>query len=306
MKRAYYALVLAFASVAVHAQDATAIKITGTKFPFVIMQQWIDAYAKIHPGIKFELSKMIPADSADIFIAAHSFEPGELKENQSLIALNRYAQLPIVNDKRPDLQALQQNGFSITGMANIFFAPDTAKTDGFNAPVNIYKRDKNVCATRSFAENVTGKQKDVYGVNVTGDDRALSAAVKNDVAGISYNNLGLIYDLKTRKIADSLAVVPIDLNNNGSIDDNEKIYNSLDEVLDFLSAGNNGKIPEVNVNVVINKNTITKEALLFLGWIITGGQQYNRQYGFLNLDKSEVSRQQSAIGQLINGITKNN
>jgi hypothetical protein len=39
----------------------------------------------------------------------------------------------------------------------------------------------------------------------------LSAAVKNDVNGISYNNLALIYDLQTRKVADSIAVIPVDL-----------------------------------------------------------------------------------------------
>ena len=42
-----------------HAQSSV-IKITGTKFPFEIMQQWIDAYSKTHPGVQFQLSKSIP------------------------------------------------------------------------------------------------------------------------------------------------------------------------------------------------------------------------------------------------------
>jgi phosphate transport system substrate-binding protein len=103
--------------------------------------------------------------------------------------------------------------------------------------------------------------------------------------------------LQTRKIADSLAVVPIDLNDNGIVDNNEKIYASLDDVLDFISTTGNKAIPQENVNIVINKNKISKDALQFLQWIITEGQQYNRHFGFMNLDKTVVSEQLSFINQ---------
>src|SRR3712207_5470296 len=86
------------------AQTTNVIKITGTRFPFEVMQHWIDVYRQAHPDVKFELSKAIPADSADLIIAAHAFRPGELKDDQAIVAVNRYAQLPIVNRNRPDLK----------------------------------------------------------------------------------------------------------------------------------------------------------------------------------------------------------
>ena len=285
--------------IVLHAQSSV-IKITGTKFPFEIMQQWIDAYSQTHPGVQFQLSKSIPLDSAELTIAAHAFNPGELNDDQVLIALNRYAQLPIANSNRKDLQALQQKGFTQQDIKNIYFNAQQNKTDGLSEPVTIYRRDKKVCASRSFAENVTGNQLDVAGTLVNGDDRALSAAVKNDVNGISYNNLGLIYNLKTRKVADSIAIIPIDLNENGIIDSNEKIYTTLDDVLNFLSTSNNNSIPQDNVNVVINKKTISKNAVDFLNWIITQGQQYNRAYGFLSLDKTVIVGEQKLLNSLVN------
>ena len=214
--------------------------------------------------------------------------------------MNRYAQLPIANSNRKDLQALQQKGFTQQDIKNIYFNAQQNKTDGLSEPVTIYRRDKKVCASRSFAENVTGNQLDVAGTLVNGDDRALSAAVKNDVNGISYNNLGLIYNLKTRKVADSIAIIPIDLNENGIIDSNEKIYTTLDDVLNFLSTSNNNSIPQDNVNVVINKKTISKNAVDFLNWIITQGQQYNRAYGFLSLDKTVIVGEQKLLNSLVN------
>ena len=66
-------------------QNTSTIKVTGTKFPFAIMRQWIDAYRKTHPDVEFELSKSIPLDSADIMIAAHAFRPGELEDKLWLL-----------------------------------------------------------------------------------------------------------------------------------------------------------------------------------------------------------------------------
>ena len=277
-----------------HAQSSV-IKITGTKFPFEIMQQWIDTYSKTHPGVQFQLSKSIPLDSADLMIAAHAFNAGELTADQVLIALNRYAQLPIVNSKRSDLKALQQKGFTKEDLKNVYFNTDNNSPEIFD----VYRRDKKVCASRSFAENVTGEQLDIAGTLVNGDDRALSAAVKNDVNGISYNNLGLIYNLQTRKVADSIAVIPIDLNDNGKIDANENIYATLDDVLNFLGTSNNSIIPQDNVNIVINKKTISKNSIDFLNWIITNGQQYNRAFGFLNLDKTVVDQDQLLLALIL-------
>jgi phosphate transport system substrate-binding protein len=303
MKNICLLIVLIGALTTANAQTTAVIKITGTKFPFYIMQQWIDVYGKTHPGVQFQLSKSIPLDSADLLIAAHAFNPGELREDEVVIALNRYAQLPIANIYRKDIAALQLRGFTTSDLKAVYFEQsDENKTDGLNEPVHVYGRDKKVCASRSFAENITGNQWSVAGTLVNGDDRALSAAVKNDVHGISYNNLGLIYDLKTRMVVDSIAVIPIDLNENGKIDDNEKIYATLDDVLGYLSTSSGNIIPQENVNIVINRKTISRNALDFVEWILTEGQRYNHSYGFLDLDKTVVKQQQ----QLLNGLTKDN
>lgn len=293
-KKIWILIVWLFVAVNAKAQSGRVIKITGTKFPFEIVQQWIDAYTKTHDGVRFQLSKAIPADSADLLIAAHAFKDRELKDSEIAVAVNRYAQLPIVNHRREGLKALQSKGFTKQDLQNIYFR-------GNGGDFSVYRRDKNVCASRSFAEKVTGSQLDVAGTLVRGDDGALSDAVKHDVNGISYNNLGLIYNLRTRKVADSIAIIPIDLDENGEIDPDENIYATLDDVLDFLRASDNNNIPQDNVNIVINKNKISNSALHFLDWIITEGQRYNRAYGFLDLDKAVVGYER----QLLTAVIKN-
>ena len=296
MKKIFGLITFSVLLLVANAQTSSLIKITGTKFPFDIMQQWIAAYSKTHPEVQFQLSKAIAPENADLLIAAHAFRPGELQDDQVIIAINRYAQLPIVNSQRSDLQVLQQKGFTQAELKSVYFRQNPKQhTSGFIYPINVYRRDKNVCASRSFAEHVTGSQLDIAGILVKGDDRALSTAVKNDTNGISYNNLGLIYNLKTRKVLDSIAIIPMDLNENGKIDDDENIYATLDNVLNYLSNTSNTQIPRDNVNIVFNKNIVSKESLNFLQWIITTGQEYNRSYGFLSLDQSVAIREQKLL-----------
>jgi ABC-type phosphate transport system substrate-binding protein len=60
MKYLFFVAIIYSGALAASTRHTKVIKITGTKFPFAIMQQWIEAYNKIHPEIKFELSKAIP------------------------------------------------------------------------------------------------------------------------------------------------------------------------------------------------------------------------------------------------------
>ncbi len=76
-------------------------------------------------------------DSADLQIAAHGFREGELKEGEIAIAINRYAQLPIVNSNRSDLKTITTKGFTQQDLKNIYFNTQENKTDGLNEPVTI-------------------------------------------------------------------------------------------------------------------------------------------------------------------------
>lgn len=270
-----------------------AIRITGTRFTYPIVQKWIDEYVKLHPGTQIVLNSKVPSDSADIIIASYALKPVNIKQGYTAIALTRYAQLPVVSSRRSDVATLQSKGFNEAAFRQIYFN-DSSGNNCLNYHFAVYKREKPACASRAFANHFGNEQKDIKGIGVNGDDRDLLDAVKKDSNGISYNNLGFIYDIKTRKVTDGIAIVPIDLNDNGKIDDDEKIYGSLDEVLNFIEKTKHPKIPIENVNVIIRKDA-GKEVAQLLQWILTKGQQYNHEYGFLNLDTSLIQSEQHLL-----------
>ena len=275
------------------AQNAV-IKISGTRIAYPLFQEWITEYSKSHKGISFIINSSKPADSSDKAIASYAVPPENIKAGKQLIAVSRYVQLPIVNSSRKDLSALQQKGFTEQAFRQVYFNdPGNNKPDRFTNLFTVYTRERPVCATKAFTTHFGRQANDIHGVGVAGDDRTLLDAVKKDINAISYNNLGFIYNLQTRKVNDSIAVIPIDLNENGTIDAAERIYNTVDDVVTFAEKTNSSKLPIANVNVIVNKegSDAVKD---FLRWVLQYGQQYNQAIGFLKLPES-LLEDQSAI-----------
>jgi phosphate transport system substrate-binding protein len=205
-------------------------------------------------------------------------------------------QLPVVNSKRADLKILLTKGFREASFRQIYFKDAPASNDS-SLPFTVYKRQKAACSSVSFANHFGNEHKDIKGIGVAGDDQDLLEAVKKDKNAISHNSLGLIYNLKTRKLNDSIAIIPIDLNENGKIDQNEKIYSTVDAVTAFVEKTNHPKIPVENIHVIFSKTINHKAVSDFLEWVVVNGKQFNHEFGLLNLGTGETREQEKLLAQ---------
>lgn len=281
---------------AVQGQQASTIRITGTRLAYPLFQKWADEYTKLHPGVKFIISKS-PADSADLLIVSHKLGPNDIKNGQTALVVTRYVQLPVVSARRGDVAALQSKGFDDSAFHQVYFSDKDGKGHSIYQ-FTVYKRQQPACASIAFANHFDNEQKDIKGIGVAGDDKDLLAAVKRDPNGISYNNLGFLYDLRSRKLIDSIAIIPIDLNGNGKIDPDENIYGTLDDVIGFVEQTHHPRIPLENVNVLYRKDGAGKDVVPFLQWVLTKGQQYNHDFGFINPDAVVVQTEEQSLAAL--------
>ena len=272
------------------------LRITGTRLVHPIFRKWIEEYTKLHPELTILLDSRIPADSADIVIVSHILGPNDLKQGHASVILNRYVQLPVVNSRRNDVAALQAKGFTEADFRQIYFG-DNGYSDLIPDAYHfaVYKREKSACASRAFANHFGNEQKDIKGVGVKGDDQDLLEAVIRDTNGISYNNLGFLYDLKTRKPADGIAIIPLDLDGNGKVDPWENFYGDLDQVIAFAEKAYNRRLLIENVHVIFSATNPNKALAGFLQWILTEGQQYDHAYGFLVPGKETLRDQQLIV-----------
>jgi phosphate transport system substrate-binding protein len=278
----------------IFAQHQTGIvKLRGTRLTYPLVNKWIAEFNKEYPGIKVSIAPTAPADSIDFSIASYPLKSDELKESQRSIIATRYVQLPVVNSNRPGLAELQSKGITEKELGEIFFKPESTllASSQKNVPIDLYVRDRPVCAVKSFADHFGADPKKIKGDGIKGDDQDLAKAVKKDVNGFSFNNLGFIYNTKTRKVVDSLAIIPLDLNSNGKVDKDEQIYNTLDEVIAYVERTKSAAFVNDPVNFIFNKDSQNKSAGLFLSWVLTKGQKFNHELGFINQETEPLESQ---------------
>jgi len=292
-------ILVLFFSIALSAQNSTSsgvVKLRGTKLTYPLVNRWITAFNQEFPNIKVRIAQNAPADSIDLLLAAHSIVEEDLKGGKTYVAVSRYVQLPVVNDQNPQLKDLQSKGFRDQDFNSIYFSTSNKTVLGNSqSPVTVYNRERPTCSTITFARHFGNDAKNINGTPVKGDDQDLLNAVKTDVNGISFNNLGFIYNVETRKINPDIAVVPLDLNDNGKIDKEEQIYGSVDQVIIFVERTNNKKFIDEHVNVIFAKEIQNQAAGIFLQWVLTKGQKFNHEQGFLNLDVKTVDAQKEII-----------
>jgi ABC-type phosphate transport system substrate-binding protein len=125
-------------------------------------------------------------------------------------------------------------------------------------------------------------------------------AIRKDSTGVTFNNLSYIYDLKDRRLKDEIALLPLDVKK-----EQFEIISSenIDRTLSLLEEHNIELIPVESIGFAYDKQE-RKSVKDFLQWIITDGQKFNHEYGFLNLDKKTLAYQKEEIGHQLLTFTK--
>jgi phosphate transport system substrate-binding protein len=96
----------------------------------------------------------------------------------------------------------------------------------------------------------------------------MSKSVADDSLGIGYSNVNYIYSNTTNRPKDGIAVVPLDLNENGTIDPEENFYQTRDDV---VNAELNDTIPSPPSRLVylVTMDSFTGITKDFVMWILT-------------------------------------
>lgn len=276
--------------------------LTGTRFTYPLIEKWITEYIKVNPGSQLKLLKKGEnnTDSANVSIVSYKLDDTKLKESDSYVQVAEYALLPIANEANPLVKKVAKKGLEEKQMKDIFIKSgddefltneELAKKKEKN-PYTLYTRATASCASISFANHFVTKWDNINGKGISGDDKHLLQAVLKDTNGVSYNNLGYIYDLQTRLPVKGIAILPIDINQNGRLDKEEQVYANLDQVITYLENHQEEKgIPTAYVNFVFDKSKTNETLKSFLNWVLTEGQKYNHELGFFNYSPKVQEKQ---------------
>ena len=286
----YFLLLLGSAYVSAQTPENGKVIITGVRFAYPLVEKWIEDYTTANPkaNIVIEARTNTDPSSYDLLIEAYEQERS-VRETRDYLSIARYALLPVANASSAFAGAYREKGLTSDLIKQIYFHDiyaDKEKKQEIKAPYTVYTRLQKAGAPITFARYFGYEQQNIGGKAISGADEHLIKALIKDSIGISYSAPALLYDRVTRKPIEGITILPVDLDDNGRVSENERITGDLDIVLEKLESDDEIKnIPIEHIHLSLSKVSNNPEALKFLLWVIYHGQEDLHAYGYLKPDQ---------------------
>lgn len=273
------------------------ITISGAFALYPITARWAEEFQKIHPKVRIDISAggagkgMTDALSGMVDLGMFSRGITDVEKAKGVwwIAVTQDAVLPTMNAQSPFSVNIHKQGLTHEDFDDIFIRRKITNwekwsnnTEEKDLSMNVYTRSDACGAAQMWAEYFGKNQEDLIGTGIYGDP-GMADAVKNDIKGIGYNNVIYVYDINTRKKHPGLDVIPIDLNKNGKIDPEENFYNKLDDITMAIQMGKYPSPPARDLYFISKGKPERKVVNDFLKWIVTYGQEYVKEAGYVKL-----------------------
>lgn len=271
-------------------------------YPLVVL--WSEEFKKEHPLVRFNISaggagKGI-ADAltgmVDIGLISRDLHPEEMKNGAYPIHVAKDAVICTINADNPNYRLLKERGLTNAELKNIFIYNKYKTWNDIDKrfttdPVTVYTRADAAGAAETWANFFKSKQEDLKGVGIFGDP-GIAQAVKDDQNAIGFNNINYVYDLKTKKVMDKIDVLPIDLNGDGSINEQESFYNTIDELTDAVSNNRYPSPPSRDLSFITKgkpDNLLLKEFISFV--LKKKSQSYLLENGYVPLTETFMNEE---------------
>ncbi|WP_080903561.1 hypothetical protein [Parabacteroides sp. Marseille-P3160] len=291
------ALLLFAGTLAAQKPQEETIYIKSPKFTTPLIEKWINEYSKKNTQVVLKIADKQTAPNADVDLVISKVSEDELQPGQFVSYIGRYALLPVANTQNPTLDKLSKKKLNNKRLKELFFEKDILDEDA-SAPskndlnATIYSGNNEESVASAFASHFGYTPASLKGKKISGDDIYLLHAIKKDPSGITFNNLSYIYDTDTRQLKKDLAIVPLDLKK----EQREALEASnIDKTIALIESEEIDLIPVEAIGFVYQNNN--PEIKNFLKWILSEGQTYNHQYGFLNPDQKTLSAELEQINK---------
>jgi len=275
------------------------ITISGAFALYPMMQRWAEEFQKNNPYVEFDISAGgagkgmadAIAGAVDIGMVSRDVTAEEEAQGAYWVAVTKDAVFPTVNAQNPVLQDLLAGGVKKDVFIGIYITGEiTTWGQVVGKPeitdeIHVYTRSDACGAADVWAKYLGNKkQENLLGIGVSGDPGLLDAVVK-DPLGIGYNNLNYAFDTTTGEAVAGTAVIPIDKNENGQADPDEAIDNKTGAV-EAVATGTYPSPPARLLNLV-TKGKPSGLTQAFIQWILTDGQQYCTEAGYVSLTQEQ-------------------
>ena len=282
------------------------ISISGAFALYPMVIKWSEEYQKLNPGVKFDIQAggagkgMTDALTKTVHLGMLSRDlmPEEIKRGAFPIAVAKDAVIATMSAFNPFVEKLCAKGISPEEARDIWITGKIKNwkslADTGNLSLRVYTRSDAAGAPETWAKYLGAKQENLLGIGVFSDP-SLAEAVINDKTAIGFNNISFVYNITTRKTYPGILPLPLDLNGNGILEEEESFYSSLDDLNEAIAAARFPSPPARPLYLVSQGKPTDEAVIKFITYILTDGQQFLRETGYVELDQEMLQNEMRKI-----------
>ena len=290
-------------------KSGETIRVSGAWALYPMMVVWGTEYSKTH-NINIEVSgggagkgmSDVLNGQVDIGMVSRPITNEELEQGAFYLAVTKDAVVATINKDNPILDDLFQQGLSREQLRQIFMKELThwgeiVDKELTGDEILVYGRSDASGAAKIWASFLGGvTQADCQAranANFNGD-QPLARAVGDDKNALGFNNLNYAYNIETGTFAKDIRPLPLDLNSNGTLDEDEAFYSTRDGLVKNISEGKYPS-PPARLEYIVSKGPFTGKVKNFVAWILTEGQEYVESNGYVRLTDDALNREQACL-----------
>lgn len=290
--------------------ETTVLAISGAFALFPMVTVWADAYKAEHPNIDFDIQAGgagkgmtdVLAGAVDIAMVSREVREEEIAQGAYGVPSTIDAVIGTFNAANPHAAEILAKGVTPEIVNAIWLSGTTTTygqwlgTDATDA-INVYTRSDAAGAAEMWAKYGKGKaQEELLGTGVNADP-GLAEAVRQDPLGVGYNNIGFAYDPTTLLPIEGLQIIPLDLNGDGQISEDENVYETRDDLAEAIASGVFPS-PPARVLYLVTKGEPSETVLDFYRWILSEeGQALVPGAGYVKLNAEQLAAAQELVGE---------
>ncbi|OYX24103.1 MAG: hypothetical protein B7Z06_09315 [Flavobacteriales bacterium 32-35-8] len=295
-------IVLLTTTLGISQETKQGVVISGEPLAEALVKQWILDYSK---NTSSNIAFKAKAKDSDLAVEFLNSETSKSNEDLKHFSIAKVAILPVAKSNAPIVLELKKKGLDENKLKALYFddfLESTGKDDFSKIPHQVYTRLGETGVPAIFAQAFGYETSSIKGNGIGGNDLHVINAMKADETAVSFNALNLLYDVQTRQAVTGFTVLPVDLNGNGKVSDDELFYQDLDAILGKLQSLNPKDIKNIPIGelqIVVNIKESNQETLNFLNWILVNGQASLSKYGFLQADTKTLKEERLYVNQLV-------
>ncbi len=289
------------------------VRISGGVGPLPMVEVWADIYED-ETDTSFDISgggtgvgvSDVTNDQVDIAMMGREPESEEIEDGLFAVPMLIDTVVGTVNADNPVIDELQENGLTREDLEDIFTKEvtnwgDVVDTD-VDEEITVYGRSDASAAYKQWGDFLGGED-DAYTENELeslsdgnhNGDQPVAEAIAGNENAISLNNINYVYHHESGELEGDIRPVPLDLDGEG-LSDEEDFYDTRDE---FLAAVEDGTYPAPPAREMFlaSNGEFGEDSHDFVEWVLTDGQQYVRDNGYVPLEEDRLEEAQDDLNE---------